>query len=149
LTTVVQFSWFRLEGLSLIGITLGIGFLIQIPTIFFALVLLFLNLEQFFIAFFGTIIGSSIIQAAISCSTAEDWFPSETPSLKTVATTSIFFAIVFIIGFFSFFVLETIFPPEISDLSPTQRYFSAMALALLLVGLITVLIYRVRSYFEK
>jgi len=113
------------------------------------MVLLFLNLELYYIALTGTAIGSSVILTAISCSTAEDWFPSEVPSLKTVAETSILFAIIFIIGFFCFFALETIFPPEISELDPTQRYFSAMALALLLVGLITALIYRARSYFAK
>jgi hypothetical protein len=100
-------------------------------------------------AMLGTVIGSSIILSAISCSTAEDWFPSKVPSLKTVATTSVFFAIVFIIGFFCFFALETFFPPEISDLNPTQRYFSAMVLALLLVGLVTVLINRARNYFAN
>ncbi|UCG90125.1 MAG: hypothetical protein JSU57_06630 [Candidatus Heimdallarchaeota archaeon] len=149
MTTVVQFSWSRLEGLGLIAVTLGWGFIAQLPPIFFTLALLHFNLEEYFIALTGTILGTSIILATISCSFAEDWDDSTAPTLKSVTTSSFSLTFIFICGFFLFFLLEPFFPPEFTNLDSAQRYFSAMTLALTLIGIFTFIVYKAKSLFFK
>lgn len=149
MATATQFSWSRLEGLGLISAALGCGFLAQLPPTYFTLSLLYLNLETYFIALIGTLIGTSIILATISCSLAEDWDDFNIPNLKNVITFSFFFALVYIGGFFLFYILEPIFPPEFTNLVPSQRYFSAIALALTSVGVITFLIYIFKKFFQE
>ncbi len=149
MTVVVQFSWSRLEGLGLIAAALGWGFLAQIPPTFFAVVLLYFDFETYFIAIGGTILGASVILATITCSLTEDWNDTALPSLKGVTSFSIIFTLIFLSGFFLFFFVEPIFPPELSDLEPGQRYFSAMALALTIVGIATVIIYKVKEFLQE
>ncbi|MFX0183976.1 MAG: hypothetical protein ACFE95_12910 [Candidatus Hodarchaeota archaeon] len=149
MTTVVQFSWRRWEGLGLITAALGLGLAAQIPPVFFALALLYFDLEKYALAMIGTVLGASIILATISCSIAEDWNPSDIPTLKTVITSACLFVLVFLCGFFVFFVMQPFFPPEFTELDPTQRYFSAMTLALSLVGLFTAFIYKSKGFFGK
>ena len=149
MTTAPQFSWSRLEGLGLIAAALGCGFLAQLPPTYFALSLLYLNLETFFIALIGTLLGTCIILATISCSLAEDWNDLIVPNLKNVITFSFFFTLVYIGGFFLFFFIEPIFPPEFTNLVPSQRYFSAIALALTSVGIITFLTYKFKKFFQE
>ncbi|MFX0123034.1 MAG: hypothetical protein ACFFAE_05305 [Candidatus Hodarchaeota archaeon] len=149
MTTVVQFSWSRLEGLGLIATAIGWGFLAQFPPTFFTLTFLNINLEQFFLAIGGTILGSSIILATLACSLAEDWNESTVPTLKSVTTSSLILSLIFLIGFFSFFLAEPLFPPDFSNLDPTQRYFSAMTLTLTLISVVTFLIYKAKSFFAE
>ncbi|MFW9905746.1 MAG: hypothetical protein ACFFFH_15540 [Candidatus Thorarchaeota archaeon] len=149
MTTVVQFSWSRLEGLGLIAVALGWGFLAQFPPVFFTLTLLGIDLETYFLPICGTIFGSSVILATIACSLAEDWKENNIPTLKSVSTTSFILLIIFHFGFFLFFLLEPFFPPDFSNLDPTQRYFSAMALALILIGVITFIIYKSKNFFTE
>lgn len=149
MATAVQFSWSRLEGLGLIAAALGWGFLAQLPPTYFTLTLLYFNLETYFIAMGGTVLGTSIILATISCSLAEDWNELTIPNLKSVTTSSLFLTSILISGFFLFFLVESIFPPEFKDLVPTQRYFSAMTLALTLVGVATFIVYRAKNLFNK
>lgn len=149
MATAVQFSWSRLEGLGLIAAALGWGFLAQLPPTYFTLTLLYFNLETYFIAMGGTVLGTSIILATISCSLAEDWNDSTIPNLKSVTTSSLFLTSILISGFFLFFLVESIFPPEFKDLVPPQRYFSAMTLALTLVGVATFIVYRAKNLFNK
>ncbi|MFX1285272.1 MAG: hypothetical protein ACFFB5_16590 [Promethearchaeota archaeon] len=149
MVTVVQFSWSRLEGLGLIAVALGLGFLAQLPPVFFTFALLYLDIEKYSIAMIGTTLGTTIILATISCSLAEDWDDTTVPNLKSVTTSSLSLIFIFIFGFFLFFLLEPFFPPEFADLDPTQRYFSAMALALTLDGLFTVMVYKAKTIFIK
>ena len=149
MTAVVQFSWLRLEGLGLIAVALGWAFIAQFPLIFFALTFLVINLEVYFLAIFGTFFGSSVILAAIACSLAEDWNESSIPTLKSVTTSSLILLIVYIIGFFVFFLLEPFFPPDFSELDPTQRYYSAMTIALILIGAATFIIYRTKNFLNE
>lgn len=149
MTSVVQFSWSRLEGLGLIAVALGWGFFAQFPPTFFALTLLAINLEIYLLAVCGTIFGSSIILATIACSLAEDWNENDIPNLKSVTTTSFILLIIFLSGFFLFFLLEPLFPPDFSNLDPTQRYFSAMTLALILIGAVTFIIYKTKNFFAE
>ncbi len=149
MAAVVQFSWSRLEGLGLIAAALGWGFLAQIPPTYFALTLLYLNPMTYFFALWGTILGSSIILATISCSLAEDWNDSTIPTLKRVTTSSLIFILIFTSGFFLFFFIEPFFPPEYSNLVATQRYFSAMSLALTLVGGVTFSFYKTKDFLLK
>lgn len=149
MTAVVQFSWSRLEGLGLIAAALGWGFLIQFPPTFFTLTLLTINLEQYFLAICGTIFGSSVIHATLACSLAEDWNDPAIPTLKNVTTFSLILSLIFVCGFFFFFLLEPLFPPEFTNLDPLQRYFSAMGLALILIGVATFIIYRTKSLFTE
>ncbi len=149
MTTVVQFSWSRLEGLGLITVALGWGFLAQLPPIFFTLTLLHFSLEKYFIAMTGTILGTSIILATLSCSLAEDWDDLTFPTVRNVTTSSLSLIFIFLCGFFLFFLLEPIFPSEFTNLDSTQRYFSAMALALSLVGIFTFMVYKAKSFFVK
>ncbi|MHA2243335.1 MAG: hypothetical protein ACXADY_00035 [Candidatus Hodarchaeales archaeon] len=149
MTTAVQFSWSRLEGLGLIVVALGWGFLAQLPQTYFTLTLLYLDLETYFIAIGGTVLGTSIILATISCSLAEDWNDSTLPNLKSVTTSSFLLTLILISGFFLFFFVEPFFPPEFKDLVPTQRYFSAMTLALTLVGVTTIIVYKTKNLFNN
>ena len=149
MTAVVQFSWSRLEGLGLIAIALGWGFLAQFPPTFFALTLLTINLETYLLAVCGIVFGSSVILATIACSLAEDWNENDTPTLKSVTTFSFILLLIFLIGFFLFFLLEPFFPPDFSNLDPTQRYFSAMTLALILIGVVTFIIYKAKNFFTE
>jgi hypothetical protein len=149
MTTVVQFSWSRLEGLGLIAVALGWGFFAQFPPTFFALTLLAINLETYFLAICGTIFGSSVILATIACSLAEDWNENNIPTLKSVTTTSFILLLFFLFGFFLFFLSEPLFPPDFSNLDPTQRYFSAMAVALILIGVVTFIVYRTKNFFTE
>ncbi len=149
MATAVQFSWSRLEGLGLIAAALGWGFLAQLPPTYFTLTLLYFNLETYFIAMGGTLLGTSIILATISCSLTEDWNDSTIPNLKSVTTSSLFLTSIFISGFFLFFLVEPFFPPDFKDMVPTQRYFSAMTLALTLVGVATFIVYRIKNLFNK
>jgi hypothetical protein len=148
MTSVIQFSWSRLEGIGLIIASLGIGLMAQIPPILFALILLYLDFEKYFIAISGTILGSSIILATISCSIVEDWDESSIPELKSIITISLAYLVFFLLGFFSFFLIEQFLPPEAANISPEQRYFSAMAIALFIVGIITVAIYKGKTFFR-
>ncbi|MFX0015589.1 MAG: hypothetical protein ACFFB2_11595 [Promethearchaeota archaeon] len=147
MTTAVQFSWRRLEGLGLIIVALGWGFLAQFPPAFFALTLLYFDLETYFIAFFGTLIGTSIILATISCSLTEDWDDSTIPTLKSITTFSMILTLIFLGGFFLFFILEPFFPPEFTNLVPSQRYFSAITLSLAIIGITTFFIYKTKKFF--
>ncbi|UCG03700.1 MAG: hypothetical protein JSW11_06875 [Candidatus Heimdallarchaeota archaeon] len=149
MTAIVQFSWSRLEGLGLIAAALGWGLLAQFPPTFFTLTLLTIDFEQYFLAIIGTIFGSSVILATIACSLAEDWNDSTTPTLKSVTTSSLILFIIFICGFFIFFLIEPLFPPDFSNLDPTQRYFSAMTLALTLIGVATFIIYKSKGFFTE
>jgi hypothetical protein len=149
MTTVVQFSWSRLEGIGLIAVALGWGFFAQFPPTFFALTLLAINLETYLLAICGTIVGSSVILATIACSLAEDWNENNIPTLKNVTTTSFILLLIFLFGFFLFFLLEPLFPPDFSNLDPTQRYFSAMAVALILIGVVTFIVYRTKNFFTE
>ncbi|MFX0052573.1 MAG: hypothetical protein ACFFAJ_01750 [Candidatus Hodarchaeota archaeon] len=149
MTAVVQFSWNRLEGVGLIAVALGIGLIAQIPPVFFSLALLYLNLQKFLIALIGMVLGASIILAAISCSIAEDWISPDIPTLKSVMSSAILTVLIFLFGFFIFFVLQPLFPPEFTDLDAAQRYFSAMTLGLSLVGILTVLVYKGKSFFGR
>ncbi|MFX1517026.1 MAG: hypothetical protein ACFFC6_12050 [Promethearchaeota archaeon] len=149
MTAVVQFSWSRLEGLGLIAVALGWAIIAQFPLTFFALTFLAINIEVYLIAIMGTIFGSSIILATIACSLAEDWNETVIPNLKSVTTSSLILLIIFLAGFFVFFLLEPFFPPEFTNLDPTQRYYSAMAIALTLIGVATFIIYKVKNFFAE
>lgn len=149
MTAVVQFSWLRLEGLGLIAVALGWAFITQLPIIFFALTFLVINLEVYFLAICGTFFGSSVILATIGCSLAEDWNETTIPTLKSVTTSSLILSMIFIIGFIVFFLLEPFFPPDFSNLDPTQRYYSAMTLALILIGVATFIIYKTKNFLNN
>ncbi|UCE13050.1 MAG: hypothetical protein JSV04_12765 [Candidatus Heimdallarchaeota archaeon] len=151
MTTIalVRYSWLRLEGLGLIFTALGYGILTQLPPAYFALALLYLDLEEYFIAMAGTILGGGIILGTLSCSLAEDWNESIIPNLRRITTTSFIFSSIFLIGFFLFFLTEPIFPTDFRNLHPTQRYFSAIGLGLALVGVTTFVIYKTRSIFKQ
>ena len=149
MTAAVQFSWSRLEGLGLIATALGWGLFAQFPPTFFALTLLTINLEQYFLAICGTIFGSCVILATLACSLAEDWRDLAIPTMKSVTTTSIILLLIFICGFFIFFIVEPFFPPDFTNLDPMQRYFSAMALALILIGVVTFTIYKTKNFFTE
>ena len=148
MASVVQFSWSRLEGIGLIITALGISIISQLPLVYFAFTLLFLDFTEFFIAMVGTFIGTTIILATISCSITEDWNELVIPSMKRIASVNILFAIIYFVGFFSFFLVEPLFPPEMSDLTGMQRYFSATTLALIVIGITTILAYRGRRFFR-
>jgi len=148
MTTVVQFSWTRLEGLGLILSALGWGLLAQLPGLFWALTLLYVDFDKYLIAIIGTTAGISIILTVFSCSLVEDWNNSIIPDFKRVISASLFYAFLFLIGFFMFFFFEPIFPSNFSNLGSAQRYFSATAVGLVLVVTATVLIYKAKSYFQ-
>ncbi|MHA2224277.1 MAG: hypothetical protein ACXAC8_03690 [Candidatus Hodarchaeales archaeon] len=149
MTTVIKFSWFRFEGLGLITVALGLGLFVQLPVTYFAFMLLFLNLDQYFIALSGTIIGVSVILATLSCSISEDWNESDIPTMQKVVTWSTLFSFIYLIGFFLFFILETSFSLEYRNLEPAQRYFSAITLAMILIGISSIIIYKTKNFFNE
>ncbi|MHA2329166.1 MAG: hypothetical protein ACXACR_11660 [Candidatus Hodarchaeales archaeon] len=149
MTTVIKFSWFRFEGLGLITVALGLGLFVQLPVTYFAFMLLFLNLDQYFIALSGTIIGVSVILATLSCSISEDWNESDIPTMQKVVTWSTLFSFIYLIGFFLFFILETSLSLEYRNLEPAQRYFSAITLAMILIGISSIIIYKTKNFFNE
>jgi hypothetical protein len=148
MTVVVQFSWSRLEGIGLIISALGWAFLTQLPLLFWALTLLYIDINEYLIAIIGTTLGMSIILATLSCSLTEDWNKSVAPDFKRVVSASLFYSFLFFLGFFLFFLFETIFPSEFSNLGSAQRYFSAISAGLGLTGIATLLIHKVKDFFR-
>ncbi len=148
MNSVVQFSWSRLEGIGLIGIALAIGLAIQIPTTFFALVLLFFDLNEFYISLIGTIIGNAIILGTVICSITEDLTEGIVPNMKRLIGVGIVISVIFLVSYFSFFFLESFLPPELSNLTPEQRYFSATGLAIISMGLTTLIVYKGRKILK-
>ena len=148
MTVAVQFSWSRLEGIGLIISALGWAFATQIPVLFWALTLLYIDINEYLIAIMGTTTGMSIILTTLSCSLTEDWNESVAPDFKRVVSTSLFYSFLYLFGFFLFFLFEPVFPSEISNLGSAQRYFSAIIVGLGLVGIVTVLIHKVKDFFR-
>ncbi|MHA2074080.1 MAG: hypothetical protein ACXACU_09750 [Candidatus Hodarchaeales archaeon] len=157
MNTITPFSWLRIEGIGLIFTALGWGLLTQIPVLFWALTLLYVDFNIFLVTIFGTTISVSIILATLSCSLAEDWNESYQPDIKRIITTSLFYNLIFLIGFFLFFLLETVlfneflienFPLEFIGLNSEQRYLSAIAFGLGLAALLTFAIYKGRNLFK-
>jgi hypothetical protein len=58
-------------------------------------------------------------------------------------------SMIFIFGFFVFFLLEPFFPPDFSNLDPTQRYYSAMTIALIFIGVATFIIYKTKNFLNN
>ncbi len=143
-----NFSWTRLEGIGLIITALGITLLMQLPPTYFAFMLLTFNFDIHFLSMIGTIIGSSIIITSIACSLTEDWDDSRIPSLRTTINASLIVTLIFIFGFFIFFILQPSFPLEIRELDANQRYLSAYATGLILVAITTAAFYKLRAYFS-
>ena len=148
-TSVTQFSWRRLEGIGLILAAIGIALLSQLPSTFFAFLLLHFDFENNVISMIGIIFGTTLILAAISCSLSEDYYPTVAPSLKSIFNSSFIISLLFIVGFFVFFILQPNLPPEIRTLTPNQRYFTANFSGLALVTIFTIIFYRGRTYFKK
>ncbi len=149
MSTPTYFSWTRLEGIGLITTALGIAFLFQLPSIFFSFLLLQFDINTYFISMIGVVVGTSIILTALSCSLSEDWNELETPTLQYIVSSSLIIASIFIIGFFTFFILlQPNFPPEISELSANQRYLSAHFTGLTFVAIFIAFFYKVRVYFK-
>ncbi len=157
MTTVTPFSWLRIEGIGLIITALGWGLLTQIPILFWVFTLLYLDINVFLATIFGTTISVSIILATLSCSLAEDWNEVNQPDMKKVMTTSLFYNLFFLLGFFMFFLLETFFineflletfPLDFIDLNSEQRYLSAIAFGLVLPALGTFAIYKFSNFFR-
>jgi hypothetical protein len=151
MSTVVQFSWSRLDGIGLILAAFGLTLVAQIPLTLFALILLNFELETYFIAMTGTILGGSIVLTTIVCTISEDWWiqPSATPpTLQRVLTLTIVFILIFLGGFLLFFIVEPSFPPEIRALSAFQRFFSAYFSALILIGVLILGVNRIRQFFS-
>ncbi len=148
MSNISNFSWTRLEGIGLIITAVGITLLSQLPPTYFAFMLLNFDFDIHYLAMVGTIIGSTIIIVSISCSLTEDWDNSRLPSLRSTVNASLIVALIFLIGFFIFFILQPSFPLEIRDLDSNQRYLTAYVTGLMLVGLITIAFYKFRSYFS-
>ena len=148
MSNISQFSWTRLEGIGLIVSALCITLLSQLPTTYFAFMLLNFDFDIHFLAMIGTIFGTTIIIASISCSLTEDWDVSRYPSLRATINTTILVIFIFLAGFLVFFILKPNFPSEFQQLDPSQRYFSAYATGLALVAAITIAFYKLRSYFS-
>jgi hypothetical protein len=149
MSTISQFSWKRIEGIGLILSSLGIALLSQIPPTYFTLHLLDFNLEVYFLTMTGVIIGTMILLSAISCSLTEDWDNNESPTLKSTVNISFILSILFLIGFFVFFILQPSFPPEIQDLDTNQRYLAAYTTGLSLIGVLVVIFYKGRAFFSR
>jgi len=143
-----QFSWTRLEGIGLIITALGITLLSQLPPTYFAFMVLNFDFDIYFLAMIGTILGSTIIITSIACSLTEDWDETQLPSLRTTVNLSLTVTIIFLFGFFIFFILQSNFPAEIQNLDSSQRYLSAYATGLTLVAIITIAFYKLRAYFS-
>jgi hypothetical protein len=143
-----QFSWTRLEGIGLIITALGITLLSQLPPTYFAFMVLNFDFDIYFLAMIGTILGSTIIITSVACSLTEDWDDTQLPSLRTTVNLSLTVTIIFLFGFFIFFILQSNFPAEIQNLDSSQRYLSAYATGLTLLAIITIAFYKLRSYFS-
>ena len=148
MSNISNFSRTRLEGIGLIITAVGITLLSQLPPTYFAFMLLNFDFDIHYLAMIGTIIGSTIFIVSISCSLTEDWDNSRLPSLRSTVNASLIVALIFLFGFFIFFILQPSFPLEIRDLDSNQRYLTAYAIGLTLVGLITIAFYKFRSYFS-
>ena len=148
MSNISQFSWTRLEGIGLIITALGITLLSQLPPTYFALMLLNFDFDIHFLAMIGTIIGSTIIITSIACSLTEDWDESRLPSLRTTVNASLITSLIFLFGFFVFFILQANFPEEIQNLDSSQRYLSAYGTGLTLIAIITIAFYKLRAYFS-
>ncbi len=148
MSNISQFSWTRLEGIGLIITALGITLLSQLPTTYFAFKLLNFDFDIQFLAMIGSIIGSTIIITSIACSLTEDWDESRLPSLRTTVTASGIVSLIFLFGFFIFFMLQSNFPEEIQNLDSSQRYLSAYGTGLFLIAVITIAFYKLRAYFS-
>ncbi|MHA1513164.1 MAG: hypothetical protein ACTSRJ_03785 [Candidatus Hodarchaeales archaeon] len=143
-----QFSWTRLEGIGLIITALGITLLSQLPPTYFAFMVLNFDFDIYFLAMIGTILGSTIIITSIACSLTEDWDDTQLPSLRTTVNLSLTVTIIFLFGFFIFFILQSNFPAEIQNLDSNQRYLSAYATGLTLLAIITIAFYKLRAYLS-
>ncbi len=148
MSDISNFSWTRLEGIGLILTAIGIALLSHFPPTYFAFMLLNFDFDIHFLAMIGTIIGSTIIIVSIACSLTEDWDKSRLPSLRSTVNASLIVTVIFLFGFFSFFILQPNFPLEIRNLDSNQRYLSAYATGLTLVSIITIAFYKLRSYFS-
>ncbi|MFW9855859.1 MAG: hypothetical protein ACFFFG_12415 [Candidatus Thorarchaeota archaeon] len=152
MTSVVQFSWSRLDGIGLILVVFGLTLVAQIPLSLFALLILNLEFSTYFIAMTGSILGGSIVITTIVCTISEDWWiqPSAAPpTLQRVLSLTILFMLLFFGGFLLFFLTEPFFPPEISALSPFQRFFSAYFLAFTLIGTFIIVANRIKRFFRE
>ncbi len=149
MSTISKFSWKRTEGIGLIVSSLGIALILQIPPTFFTLHLLEFNLEIDFLIMIGVIFGTMILISAISCSLTEDWDNKKSPTLRSTVTVSFLLSIIFIAGFFVFFVLQPNFPPEMRDLETNQRYLAAYTTGLSLIGILVVIFYKGRAFFSR
>lgn len=157
MTTVTPYSWLQIEGIGLLITSLAWGLLTQIPILFWVFTLLYLDINTFLVAIFGTTIGVSIILTTLSCSLAEDWNEENQPDMKNIVTASLFYNLLFLLGFFMFFLLETYFineflsktfPLEFIGLNSEQRYLSAISFGLGLPALVTFAIYKIRNFFR-
>ncbi|MHA2238606.1 MAG: hypothetical protein ACXAB2_09590 [Candidatus Hodarchaeales archaeon] len=148
-TTITHFSWRRLEGIGLILTSIGVALLSQLPSTFFAFILLHFDFESNFISMIGILLGTTLILTAVSCSFTEDYYPTVSPTLKSVLNSSFLFSSLFIVGFFVFFILQPNLPPDMRILNPDQRYLIANFSGLTLIALFTVLFYKGRAYFTK
>lgn len=148
-TSVTQFSWRRLEGLGLILASIGISLLSQLPSTFFAFLLLHFDFNTHFISMIGIIFGTTLILASVACSFTEDYYPAVAPSLKSVLSSSFIISSFFIVGFFIFFILQPNLPPEMRILTPNQRYFVANFSGLALVTMFIAIFYKGRTYFKN
>ena len=148
MSNISQFSWTRLEGIGLIITALGITLLSQLPPTYFAFMLLDFDFDVHFLAMIGTILGTTIIITSIACSLTEDWDESRLPSLKTTINASLTVTLIFLVGFFIFFIMQSNFPAEFQNLDSSQRYLSAYVTGLTLVAIITTAFYKLRAYFS-
>ena len=151
MTSVVQFEWSRLEGIGLIITSLGWALIAQIPILYWGIILLNLDLNEYFLGVIGTVLGVAIILATLSCTFAEEWIPSEVPTLKKVVAFSSFFILLFLTIFFSFFIIiEGLIPTGLigEGLNPEQRYFSAIFLGLAVIGVLTFAYYKLKHFFR-
>lgn len=148
MSNTAQFSWTRLEGIGLIITALGITLLSQLPPTYFAFMVLNFDFDIYFLAMIGTILGSTIIITSIACSLTEDWDETRLPSLRTTVNLSLAVTILFLFGFFIFFIMQSNFPVEFQNLDSNQRYLSAYATGLTLVAIITTAFYKLRAYFS-
>ncbi|MFW9778303.1 MAG: hypothetical protein ACFFE8_05565 [Candidatus Heimdallarchaeota archaeon] len=150
MTSLVQFSWSRLDGIGLILAVFGLTLAAQIPLSLFALLILNFEFSTHVIAMTGSILGGSIVMTTIICTISEDWWiqPSPTPpTLQRVLSLTLLFIFLFFGGFLVFFFMEPFFPPEISEISPFQRFFSAYLFALTLIGILIIVVNRIRRFF--
>ncbi|NHJ02742.1 MAG: hypothetical protein EAX86_11440 [Candidatus Heimdallarchaeota archaeon] len=151
MTTAVQFDWRRIEGKGLILASLGWSLLAQIPVVFWGIILLNLDLNEYFIGVIGTIIGVVIILATLSCTLAEDWDPFQIPTLKKVVSFSSIYILLYLVTFFGFFIIiEDLIPLGFigGGLNPEQRYFGAIFLALTIIAIVTFSYYKLKQFLR-